>query len=709
MKDFFKKKNKHLDDALNTALDTKTDSLGVNTEIAEKAGFDKISKIKVVPVGIFTFIALLGAILTYVNYSIDLDKNRQKVAHIADLRQLGERIEKSALLARNADKTAFDELNTSEKQIDKLLNVLENGGKVSSENTEIGPIEPQFATQFHKVTSEWKANKPLIDTLVGQEGNLTDLRQKVDVVRQSTQDLIDATAAFQKVLQAENNAKASQNAQELLLLSNRINQGVTDLFSGESFSLEKGYSLVKDLKTFNLLVTGLRMGNSTYDISALTDTNALNALNVVENNFSGFKALTGQITSQVGTLYNAKDVALQVSKSSHDIVKTAEDLNSAFTEEAGSLSVYRLISIVLFVLSLAGMGLLALVFYERSIQAFRFAKVLGKNQANEMAVNMLLEQMRPLDEGNFTRRVFVDDKFVSPIAEKVDNTREILGSVVRKIKQTAESIFSAADNTEQTSQKLLEVSSAQYQQLGNTIVKLGRITSEMDEVSQTTWLAQEDSNQSKQASQSGEKLVRESIAKMDEIRGTIQESSKKIKKSSESAQAINEVTGLIQDITKQIEVLALNAAIQAASSGESGREFTVVAQEVQRLAFDSKEATNQIFELVKEVQQDIAGAVSSMEKTTQEVVEGAKLTDSAGQALKKIEELSELAANRVMEASSKLEEKSAEMANMSLEMQELQNVTEQSQQIVKDTAEQVESLKTISEEMNASVHGYQVE
>ena len=132
---------------------------------------------------------------------------------------------------------------------------------------------------------------------------------------------------------------------------------------------------------------------------------------------------------------------------------------------------------------------------------------------------------------------------------------------------------------------------------------------------------------------------------MNEIRAQIQETSKRIKRLGESSLEIGEIVELISDITEQTNVLALNAAIQAASAGEAGRGFTVVAEEVQRLAERSAEATKQIEAIVKTIQADTQDAVAAMEKTTVGVVEGAKLSDAAGQALTEIGEVSrELAA-----------------------------------------------------------------
>jgi twitching motility protein PilJ len=134
--------------------------------------------------------------------------------------------------------------------------------------------------------------------------------------------------------------------------------------------------------------------------------------------------------------------------------------------------------------------------------------------------------------------------------------------------------------------------------------------------------------------------VQNAIGGMNSIRDQIQDTSKRIKRLGESSQEIGEITELISDITEQTNVLALNAAIQAASAGEAGRGFSVVAEEVQRLAERSADATRQIAALVKAIQTDTQDAVAAMERSTQGVVEGARLSDSAGTALSEIDSVS---------------------------------------------------------------------
>lgn len=672
-----------------TGLDNSTGSLKI------------IAKVKALPVALLSVGFLLSAVGTYVNYSNKLDKNRQEISYLADLSKNSEKIAKNTFLIKQGDSEGFNELKDVKDKVSKLLKVLTSGGKINEEDSEINSIPLDFESAIGSINKEWDNNQGIYNNVLKNSPNLVALREDI---KQLSPELKNLESIFDLLITKETDATIRANFIEAKFLISRTSETIPILFETDNYNYELAYEFIKDLKTINIFMADAIKGDhKTNNPDVVTIINNLN------KQYTLMEKTINDMKSQVTVLEDTQSTAKSLRKSSKMISETSDKLNSVFVSDAASLKYQSALSIVLFLLSALGFGLLTLIFYEKSEIASKGKKIAEKNQANENSINLLIKKMNPLDEGDFTQRVYVDDKFVGRIAEKVDNTREIFGNIVKKIKNTSVLVKSSANETDGTSKNLLELSSAQYRKMGNSIVKLGRVSSEMDEVAQTAWIAKEDALKSKAASEEGSKLVEESIKKMDQIRDTIQDSSKKIKKSSESAQAITEVTGIIQNITKQIEILALNAAIQAASSGESGREFTVVAQAVQELALDSKEATNRILELVGDVQKDIGGAVDSMEKTTQEVVIGARLTDEAGKALKEIKVLSEDVAVKIEETSQKIEEKSSDMTNISLEMKELQTETEKTADIVKLTSDQVDRLKTISEELENSVHGFRVE
>lgn len=662
-----------------------------------------VAKLKALPVALLSVGLLLSAIGTYVNYSTKLDKNRQEISYLSDLAKNSEKMAKNTFLIQQSDAEGFKELIDVKDKVSKLLTVLKNGGKNKEEDSIIDPIPENFAKNLTDIINEWSSNQIIYDNVLSNANNLVALRNDV---RDLNIELKNLEVNINSLIEKEPDSNLKRDFIEVKYLVERLLETTPILFETDKYDYETAYQFIKDLKSVNDILFKASKGDKS---SANPD--VVNIINsqITQKSINLMDAINQKMIPLVSVFADTQASAKSLRKSAKMISAAAEELNSNYLTEAGNLKYQSGVAIILFILSAVGFGLLTLIFYEKSEIASRGKKIAEKNQANENSINLLIKKMNPLDEGDFTQKVYVDDKFVGRIAEKVDNTREIFGNIVKKIKNTSILVKSSANETDNTSKNLLELSSAQYRQMGNSIVKLGRVSSEMDEVAQTAWIAKEDALKSKLASEKGVQLVEESIKKMNQIRDTIQDSSKKIKKSSESAQAITEVTGIIQNITKQIEILALNAAIQAASSGESGREFTVVAQSVQELASASKDATNRILELVSDVQKDIGGAVNSMEKTTQEVVVGAKLTDEAGKALTEIKELSQDVANKIEDASQKIEEKSTDMANISLEMKDLQDETEKTADIVRLTSEQVDRLKTISEELENSVHGFKVE
>src|SRR3546814_5100229 len=171
------------------------------------------------------------------------------------------------------------------------------------------------------------------------------------------------------------------------------------------------------------------------------------------------------------------------------------------------------------------------------------------------------------------------------------------------------------------------------------------------------------------------------------IRDQIQETSKRIKRLGESSQEIGSIVELINDIAEQTNILALNAAIQAASAGGAGRCFAVVADEVRRLAERASNATKRIETLVQAIQSDTNEAVSSMEQTTSEVVAGARLAEYAGTALGEIENVSTSLADLIEGISSASQQQDAAATTITHTWQTIQSITTKHSQRTTQTDE----------------------
>ena len=200
------------------------------------------------------------------------------------------------------------------------------------------------------------------------------------------------------------------------------------------------------------------------------------------------------------------------------------------------------------------------------------------------------------------------------------------------INETAVQVSAAAQETQATAMHLAEAAEHQAQQITSASAAINEMAASIDNVSKNSTESAEVAQRSVQIAANGAEIVRQTIAGMDSIRDQIQETSKRIKRLGESSQEIGSIVELINDIAEQTNILALNAAIQAASAGEAGRGFAVVADEVQRLAERASGATKRIETLVQTIQSDTNEAVSSMEQTTSEVVSGARLAEDHDRA-----------------------------------------------------------------------------
>jgi len=214
--------------------------------------------------------------------------------------------------------------------------------------------------------------------------------------------------------------------------------------------------------------------------------------------------------------------------------------------------------------------------------------------------------------------------------------------------------------------------------------------------------------QSREAAESGLQAMQNNISGMNSIREHIQETSKRIKRLGESSQEIGEITELISDITEQTNVLALNAAIQAASAGEAGRGFSVVAEEVQRLAERSGDATRRIAALVKTIQTDTHDAVAAMERSTLGVVQGTRLSDAAGRALEEIDSVSRRLDELIAQISGQALSEARSANEVASNIQHIFAVTEQTSEGTRSTAQMVHELSRSADALKASVARFKV-
>ena len=344
----------------------------------------------------------------------------------------------------------------------------------------------------------------------------------------------------------------------------------------------------------------------------------------------------------------------------------------------------------------------------QTLLALKRREAEAANAETQAAVSRLTDEMSHLADGDLTSRATVGENITGAIADAMNYAIDELSVLVKRINSAALRVAAATGEAARTSEELLDASETQSQEIRHASGQVLSMAQSMNEASGKAEQSAGVARQSLDAAGKGAAAVADSISGMDGIREQIQETSKRIKRLGESSQEIGEIVELISDITEQTNVLALNAAIQAASAGEAGRGFTVVAEEVQRLAERSAAATRRIAALVKTIQADTQGAVSAMENSTQGVVEGARLSDAAGQALADISTVSRQLAELIEGISADTREQAEVATSVAAAMREILRITEQTGTGTRNTAISINELADLAVELKGSVSGFKV-
>lgn len=323
-------------------------------------------------------------------------------------------------------------------------------------------------------------------------------------------------------------------------------------------------------------------------------------------------------------------------------------------------------------------------------------------------ITILLQEISTVAEGDLTVQAEVTADVTGAIADSFNLMIEELRKIILNIQNATGQASAFFDQMVVNSQQIDKVSDRQAQRVMTVSSSIGDINRSIQQVSEAAALSAQVAQEARQNAHQGGIAVTQTIAGMNRIRGNVQDTAKKIKRLGESSQQISEIVKLIDDIADQTNMLALNAAIQAAMAGEQGKGFSVVSEEVRRLAERSATATREIAALVKSIQDDTAEAVVAMEESTREVVEGSKVADDAGKALASIEAVVDRLATLITNISVVSRQQATSSADIARSMTEISLLTQEASALRRQSAEAVETVARTAEELRVSVSAFKV-
>jgi methyl-accepting chemotaxis protein len=332
-----------------------------------------------------------------------------------------------------------------------------------------------------------------------------------------------------------------------------------------------------------------------------------------------------------------------------------------------------------------------------------------KRQGVQQSIEDLIGEMEQIASGNLAVNADVKEDITGTIAGTVNHMTEQLRMIVQQVQNATYLVTSSADEIADQSTILSQENDQQAQQIETTSGKVLRITDQFQNVAKKTEESVLVAQQARETATKGYQAVTDTVEGMDRIREQVQTTSKRIKRLGESSQEVGEIVQLISDIADRTSILALNASIQASMAGDAGQGFAVVAEEVERLAERSTDATKQISSLIKAIQTGTSEAIADMEEATREVVEGSQLATQAGQTLADINEVSQQLESSIKQVSDSALKQAEAATEIASTMNEISTTTKQSAEKSRSATEQVTALATLANQLGDSVSRFSLE
>jgi len=674
-----------------------------------RAGGGWLATNKLVVVLVMLLLAsLVLALVTFFHIQSWDSHNVRYLVEANNQQILSQQLAKFSVSAVQGEPEAFGSLRKARDEFENSMQVLKAGS-----NAEGLPEAPsEVKPQLREAEQSWLELKALVDKILDNEQTVEAIRSLITATTGKIPGMLEASdSAVHQFLFEEVSKDQIYTTSKQLELGQRIANNLGRMLTGGGETLTSIDQFSQDAARFGQVLEAMLNGSPELQIVAMQDSDGRANLQELSATFSEVSDSANQLVTLVPDVLPALDSADQVSGVSDRTNETLNKLIAAYRTDPGRATLFGIKVGPWTVLILGGLAALFLVLLGGQLLVDarrREAESKALNEANQRAILQLLDEMGDLADGDLTVTATVTEDITGAIADSINYAIEALRNLVTTINDTSEKVSSATQESRATAMHLAEASELQAQQITQATGAIKEMAQAIDGMASDAKESAEVAQRSVEIAGKGGETVRSTIQGMDTIREQIQETAKRIKRLGESSQEIGDIVELIDDIADQTNILALNAAMQAAMAGEAGRGFAVVADEVQRLAERSSNATKQIEALVKTIQADTNEAVTSMEASTAGVVKGAKLAEDAGEALMEIENVSNYIAELTRKIAESAKAQSAEAGKTDDSMSVIQEITNQTADGTHQTAASVGALAELAGELQRSVAGFRL-
>ncbi len=658
---------------------------------------------KAVMVAVLMLVSVLAMVVMLSIESSLARKNKIYTTIASQQQVISQQIAVNALAAAAGQAQAFDRLSANQNRFIANLEKYNNGD--ASRN--LPPLPEQYGVEYANLKVSWSEYDKNVATVVAAKTSIATVSDYVIQINESLPELMslsDAVVVELVKTEAPRNSIAVASRQLILILS--IEHSLNQILNEGEVVMAAADRFATDAAQVETLLLAMIEGNSELGIRKFTGETVVGSLLQFADLYSVVRKNVREILDNSAQIFKVHEAALNIQAISPRLLATTDELLAAIQRGDKRDEIFNLIGFGFGGFALLLLVLLIIIITRESQQSL--AESQEQNDKNQRAILRLLDEMTNLADGDLSTHTTVTEDITGAIADSVNYSIDALRDLVVTINSSANQVRTAVRKTQNTTGQLAEASDAQASQITAASNAITVISQSMSQVSERAADSAEVARKSVSIAHKGGETVRQTIEGMEIIREQIQETSKRIKRLGESSQEIGDIVNLITEISDQTNILALNAAIQASMAGEAGRGFAVVADEVQRLAERTGDATKQIEALVKTIQADTNEATVSMEQSTTNVVKGAKLTENAGGALDRIEQVSMNLAQRILEISDATRDHAQEGVKITETMDVIQQITAKTSEGSNQASESIGELSTMVKEMQKSVAGFKL-
>jgi methyl-accepting chemotaxis protein len=295
------------------------------------------------------------------------------------------------------------------------------------------------------------------------------------------------------------------------------------------------------------------------------------------------------------------------------------------------------------------------------------------------------------------------------LKNSINDLGNSLCQLIKEVYDSVNASASASTEISSSTEEMASGASEQSSQTNEAATAVEQMAKTILETTRNASAAAENAKHAGEMADEGGKVVEETVAGMNKIADVVSKSADTVKKLGKNSDQIGEIIQVIDDIADQTNLLALNAAIEAARAGEQGRGFAVVADEVRKLAERTTKATKEIAVMIKQIQMDTSEAVDSIGKGTDEVAKGKILAGKAGESLKQIIHANIRVVDEINQVATASEEQSSTAEQISKSVESISNVTNETTMAIQQVAKSAEDLNRLTDNLQTLINRFKID